>query len=365
MKSSVPTKSEARMDVNYIYGEDYHRIDASSVTQASLIEKVQESFVPICEAGNIEPAWDQDGQRTDPSAQTSCRWLLKLVKTGMLSDGQSEKQVVLYRGLEHIPVDSVSVLDALVDLSAPSKELYNMPLLIAVPKVHIIERPSTKVNPIKIHLLIGVYANRLLFDVMTQKLQIVMAAMERKSYTIVRDLSPPPSLPSSVNEDPVFAIDPNGPKVLFGFDSNDEFYDKHSDDSSTAKVNSPTPRCGDNEFVGTGASDGTLDAFTPSGFLKLVENTGTNMDNFEQIESLLGDKLRVELMLHQKHALSFMYKMEHLEHGTNSLIWQELAFPEGGRYYYSPVLGQLRLSLGKGSESVRGGILADEMGLYV
>jgi hypothetical protein len=58
-----------------------------------------------------------------------------------------------------------------------------------------------------------------------------------------------------------------------------------------------------------------------------------------------------------------MYKMEHLVNGINSLIWEERAFPEGGRYFYSPALGQLRLSLGHSGEPVRGGILADEMGL--
>ena len=88
------------------------------------------------------------------------------------------------------------------------------------------------------------------------------------------------------------------------------------------------------------------------------------MDDYEDhIEGLLGNSLQVDLMLHQKHALSFMYKMEHLEHGLNSLIWEERSFSEGGKYYYSPILGQLRLSLGQGGEVVRGGLLCDEMGL--
>ena len=66
-------------------------------------------------------------------------------------------------------------------------------------------------------------------------------------------------------------------------------------------------------------------------------------------------------MPHQQHALSFMWKAEHLPgNGINGLLWEQREFPDGGNYYFSPVLGQLRLSLS--DEPVRGGILADEMG---
>ncbi|KAL3913397.1 MAG: hypothetical protein SGILL_006508 [Bacillariaceae sp.] len=57
-----------------------------------------------------------------------------------------------------------------------------------------------------------------------------------------------------------------------------------------------------------------------------------------------------------------MWKAEHLPGtGINGLLWEQREFPDGGSYYFSPVLGQLRLSLS--DEPVRGGVLADEMGL--
>ena len=46
--------------------------------------------------------------------------------------------------------------------------------------------------------------------------------------------------------------------------------------------------------------------------------------------------------------------------GINSIIWDEDVPLDGGHYYYSPALGQIRL--GRPPTSC-GGILADEMGL--
>jgi hypothetical protein len=197
-----------------------------------------------------------------------------------------------------------------------------------------------------------------------------MAAFDTNSVNITQPLSSPPPFPSSGHENPVFASDPKGPKVHFGFDEIDDNdnSDNNSDDGSlesysASNNNQKQAAEGANtEFEDAGASDGTLDAFTPSGFLKLIENTGCNMDNFEAIEKHLGDRLQVDLMPHQKHALSFMWKAEHLPGtGINGLLWERREFPDGGNYFFSPVLGQLRLSLS--DEPVRGGILADEMGL--
>jgi hypothetical protein len=384
------TKTEVRKDVVAIYGEDYHRIPGNP-TQASLILKLQNEWLTIVTAGRVVPEWNKSGEHVDRAAPTSCKRLLNLLKNEQLKDPNPEKQAVLYHGLEHIATDAVSILEAIVDLSAPSQALYGAPLLVAVPKIISIERTSHKSLKLsaKVHISIGVYANRLLFDVMTQKLQIVMAALDERSIMVLKGLSPPPSLPSDPYAEPVFASDPKGPTVHFDFDDashdddddDDDYDDSFIDDNfiissdddddesmDTSEGNISRKRSGSSkpttkEFDDVGASDGTLDAFTPSGFLKLIENTGTDMKDYEAIEALLGDKLQVELMLHQKHALSFMYKMEHLENGINSLIWEERAFPEGGRYFYSPILGQLRLALGHSSEPVRGGILADEMGL--
>jgi hypothetical protein len=66
-------------------------------------------------------------------------------------------------------------------------------------------------------------------------------------------------------------------------------------------------------------------------------------------------------MLHQKHAICWMVQMESLGgFGINSILWEEREFLEGGKYYYSPALGQIRLSP---PPVMKGGILADEQGL--
>ena len=46
--------------------------------------------------------------------------------------------------------------------------------------------------------------------------------------------------------------------------------------------------------------------------------------------------------------------------GINSILWEEREFLDGGRYYYSPALGQMRL---EPPPVMKGGILADEQGL--
>ena len=56
-----------------------------------------------------------------------------------------------------------------------------------------------------------------------------------------------------------------------------------------------------------------------------------------------------------------MYDMENLQgFGVNSLFWEEREWRDGGKYYWSPVLGQLRFDK---PPTMHGGILADEMGL--
>ena len=46
--------------------------------------------------------------------------------------------------------------------------------------------------------------------------------------------------------------------------------------------------------------------------------------------------------------------------GINSILWEEREFLDGGKYYYSPALGQIRLAP---PPAMKGGILADEQGL--
>ena len=63
-----------------------------------------------------------------------------------------------------------------------------------------------------------------------------------------------------------------------------------------------------------------------------------------EIEKSLQPYLKLDLMLHQQHAVCWMTQMEKLEgFGINSILWEERTFLDGGCYYYSPALGQIRL----------------------
>jgi SNF2 family DNA or RNA helicase len=79
------------------------------------------------------------------------------------------------------------------------------------------------------------------------------------------------------------------------------------------------------------------------------------------IEPKIAPVLKLNLMLHQQHAICWMLQMESLGgFGINSILWEEREFLDGGKYYYSPALGQIRLSP---PPVMKGGILADEQGL--
>ena len=351
-----------------------------------------------------------------PPAPPSCTKLLRLLKAKMLQDTSPQKTKTLYNGLRTINIGAEAVLTALCDLAVPSKDLYDMPLLLSVPKIHDIDislsKPSNNINlssssaatsssganagtstsnrSAKIRITIGCYAHRLLFEVMTQHLQTVLAAMDQNSYDVSQPLTPPPCIPrplgdcgstaaaaasaaSSSSVEPVFDSDPDGPQVVF--DMHD--YSDDEDSSDEDEDSDDKPKSQKKEFDHSAAFDGKLDVYTPQGYLKWIENHGVCMRNWNVVEGLLRGKLDIELMLHQKHGVTFMYEQEQLSNGINSLIWEQRSFPEGDKYYYSPALGQLRLTLKSlpnttkapsstsltTTNPVRGGILSDEMGL--
>ena len=49
------------------------------------------------------------------------------------------------------------------------------------------------------------------------------------------------------------------------------------------------------------------------------------------------------LKRYQAQALAWMQDMEELPRGINGLFWEERAFGDGGTYYFSPQLGEMRL----------------------
>ena len=249
-------------------------------------------------------------------------------------EGTTNEVCSLYGGLREIATDTKTVLEALSRLSHPEDGLYKTPLITAYP---LVSRNSEGYN-----LCIGVYAHRLLSEVMTQDLLVVMSALDEGSYRCTQPLIIPPS-PTH----PAFQAS-RLPKVVFR-SREDEGNDETNQDEPDMTIASGT------------RSEATISAFSTGGLLKLLENEGNEISNWPAIQPLLTEKLAMSLMLHQQHAVCWMLQMEQLGgFGINSILWEEREFNDGGKYYYSPALGQLRLEK---PPIVTGGILADEMGL--
>jgi hypothetical protein len=261
------------------------------------------------------------------------------------------KSVELYHGLKTVEVDLPSVLHSLAELQSP-KGLYGIPLLVAYPRVFTAKVPPTKVKSKKVvfQVQIGIYAQRLLPEVLSERdLLMVMSALDSGSYRISEDLHIPP-VPSK----PTFKS-AEYPKLIF--DVHDEEKRK-----TTFKTEAKPPQ--DVALVGsTRTTDDTLSAFTVPGLLKLWESTGSDVSEWPKLEKKLQGKLTMDLLLHQQHALCWMKQMEGLGgFGINSILWQEREWADGGMYYYSPALGQLRLER---PTKMHGGLICDEMGLGV
>lgn len=247
-----------------------------------------------------------------------------------LDDGVSLKNLLVSSA------DDDRLLQALLDLSSP-EGLYGIPLVTVQVRVS----PDT-ITSENHNVQLGVYANRLLFECMTQGLKTILAALDPGSFQIKVPLQQPAALP----EEPVFC---SAPTPVLVFDSDDE-----DSDSDTENNN-------DDGFLQQGSREmDTLSAFSHAGLLRLWENHGCNVSNWPRIHDRLM-QLQVQLLPHQQHGVCWMLQQE--EYDLNALLWEKREFQDGGTYWYSPALGQVRLTLNTGGQVVRGGILADEMGL--
>jgi hypothetical protein len=225
-----------------------------------------------------------------------------------------DKVVELYHGLRTVQVDTRSVLKSLAELQSP-QGLYEIPLVMTYPLLR-------KINDGTYEIQIGVYAHRLLPEVLVeQDLLKVMTALDRDSFTITEPLHVPPT-PSC----PTFAS-AKFPKLVYQHAAEEE-----------EKVIDLT--LGES----TRETSETLSAFTVPGLLKLWEHAGNDTTEWPQLEPVVRNKLMLSLLLHQQHALCWMRQMESLKgFGINSILWEEREWADGGKYYYSPALGQLRL----------------------
>ena len=70
--------------------------------------------------------------------------------------------------------------------------------------------------------------------------------------------------------------------------------------------------------------------------------------------------MSLPLKQYQRQTLAWMRDMEDaslLPRGINGLFWEERAFGDGGTYYFSPQLGEMRL---EAPPLMHGGLLCDE-----
>lgn len=93
--------------------------------------------------------------------------------------------------------------------------------------------------------------------------------------------------------------------------------------------------------------------FSLQGIMKSQEHPGYR-------RAVEPEGLNLRMKDYQLQTLQWMLDREALEHGLNSLFWEERQFPGGGVFYYAPALGELRLER---PSDIRGGILSEEMGL--
>lgn len=318
-KIPVPTLSQAKSQILQL--EDFQ-------TQVELEQKAhrfQQIWKSISEKGAFDAGWDDNtGELTSCGPSISCHKLLRFMnqKRPLLWDDEDS----------HCNDDTARVLEAIVALMVPAPTLYNQPLVFT--KATLVPIADSH----KYQLSIGVYANRLLFECMTQELQIVMSALDESSFQVEQKIHEPPSTTLATNEFQSAEF----PTLVF---DSEDIHEEYDDEEEGAEISAKP--------------DGkTLSAFTIPGFLKMIENTGTFDEDLWKkiIEPRLAQTsggsrgLQTDLLLHQKHGVCWMYQMEHIGN-LNRLIWEKRQFHEGDTYYYSPALGQVRLFLSEDADS--------------
>jgi hypothetical protein len=265
----------------------------------------------------------------------------------------------LYNGLRHVQTDAISILEAILDLSHTSS-LYEIPLITPVAVARMVKTNDDNSRTWKIR--IGVYMNRLLPEVLTAStLHTIMSALDEGSFIISEALHIPPMRDP---DDPVFV---SAKYPIVRVPGNDEVIEIDIDEDDMSVEEEKKTEDADFEtnmdaaIMGASRDSRTISPFTTNGLLKLLESQGNVITEWPDISESLRPFLQLELMLHQQHAVCWMRQMEALGgFGVNSILWEERQFLDGGNYYYSPALGQIRL--GKPPSTV-GGILSDMMGL--
>jgi muconolactone delta-isomerase len=279
-------KKQSRMSMKAAISEaKAEGLDQDLQARASTIHT---QWTKKMDQGPRHKGWDEYGQLPKEAVNDD-----QYVPLPLLRDWLKRYNMVepfyksLYNGLRLIPTDLETVVASLMELSCP-KQLYKIPLVLPYVVMDLVEETSvarhesSRKEPVlkkpridsvqrKWRIRIGVYANRLLPEVMTShNLHIIMTALDQGSYRTLEPLHIPPSPKERVFESsptPVVVTEDNDGEVS---DSQDE--EKKSDD-----------------FVDTTNGDSTRDesrisAFSVKGFLKLLENEGNDISNVSRNE---------------------------------------------------------------------------------
>ena len=237
--------------------------------------KVVKSSKPLSECWNAEDgSFVREAVRSAEESEEGEFYvpivcLLNWMKQDQIVDLQAGRTKSLYKGLRHVPTDALNILESLIDLSCP-QSLYKIPLVTPYAVAH----RSVQGSKITWQVRIGVYMNRLLPEVLTEKnLHCVMSALDDGSYIVSESLHMPPMRDSN---DPVFKSSeypivtmPNSKPDTMDIDEYDMTMgeEKKEDDED---VQDPTVQ-------GSTRESKTISPFTPKGYLKLLENTGNDI----------------------------------------------------------------------------------------
>jgi hypothetical protein len=412
-----PTLAQARKEARKVYlnndndDEEEEEDEAINIIESMAKQIINDWKIALLNKDTIIPNWNSNGEivatnNTNTYSIGTIRRMIQSKKWIPALDADAN-----VKNLYHlrIPIDTLTVLKALEQMAKPDPKFYGVPFIIAIPVMEPIKCIDNKNNfgdKCAWRLSISIFAHRLLFECMTaENLRTVMAALDdddnnnkeqadNTSTVIVRPLVKSPAIgPIIFGKDPKIRVE-----VI---DDDDNVVEMEMEDEKETRT------------------DDTLDAFSTEGFLKLIENQGVSgVDTIytNKIEPILygpagqqqeqeeqeqkqrsrgrrrsrssssDDKsnkncrLQVSLLPHQIHGVCWMYQMENLDNddvtnnssnsntslGLNGLLWERRAFREGDTYYYSPALGQARLTIGQqdlqqGKRCNKGGILADEV----
>eukprot|EP00040_Diaphanoeca_grandis_P022953 m.124191 g.124191 ORF g.124191 m.124191 type:complete len:593 (-) comp29043_c5_seq1:291-2069(-) len=95
--------------------------------------------------------------------------------------------------------------------------------------------------------------------------------------------------------------------------------------------------------------------FSLDGVLKKAESRGYAM-------ATQPSSVQLTMKEYQRMSLQFMMDAEKIEGGINRYFWETREWKDGGKFFYSPLLGEVRIGCDEPPE-IHGGLLCDEMGM--